>query len=230
MDFSIDIVIPTIGRREKLVNCLNSIFLSTRHIPVNLYIYFSVQEELDYIDSLIGYIEGIHLKMVQNYRVPDFWNNHLQNMKSDVMIYLNDDILTFDNTIQLIKDKLEELQTTDIMIGLSQANIPIEHAQHGAFGVVGKEFAERFIDRQVFCQDYDRFFCDKELWLRAKELGKFYFNPEIKIKHLHPSFGGTEDETHKNVRKYLAKDKETYRQRQAKGYLWGKNWGLVSDG
>ena len=76
----IDIVIPTLNRREKLVNCLNSIFISARHIPVNLYIYFSIQEELEYIKNLVGFVEGIHLKMVKDYRVPKFWNDHLKDI------------------------------------------------------------------------------------------------------------------------------------------------------
>ena len=87
---------------------------------------------------------------------------------------------------------------------------------------------EREVDRQVFCLDYDRFFCDKELWLRGKELDVFHFDPDIKIQHLHPAFGGKEDQTHKNVRKYLNKDKQTYRIRQEKNLLWGRSYELIN--
>lgn len=223
----IDIVIPSKGRVEKLTNCLNSIFMSARNTPINLYLYFSVTDELEYFKKFFQYIDEVKLKVVENYRVPDFWNGHMKETQSDVMMYLNDDVLLYDNTLELMKKKFEE-RGLDMVLGLSQANLPEDQALPGAFGVIGKEFMDRFPNREVFCKDYERFFIDKELMLFAQSVGQFHFDREIKIQHLHPLFGGKEDDTHKDVRKYIDKDRMTHRRRQALGYLWGKNFGLVN--
>ena len=223
----LDLVIPSLGRIDKLTATLNSIFLSSRDIPINLYIYFSDMVEWNHFQRQLCHIPEIHLALIDNYRVPNFWNAHLQKMVADMMIYLNDDVLLYNNTLELVINKFEELGT-DIVLGLSQSNLPEDQGLPGAFGIIGSKYADRFPNRQVFCPDYDRFHGDWELMQHAKSIGRFHFDRDIKIEHLHPAFGGKEDQTHRDVRRYLSKDKETFRQRQSKGFLWGNNFNLIN--
>jgi len=224
----IDLVIPSKGRIQKLEATLNSIFLSARHIPINLYLYFSIQSELDYFYTSFKNIDEIHLQLLDNYRVPDFWNAHLQKMIADVLITGNDDIEFFNDTIEkIIEIFSKDFPDLDGVLGLSQSNLPKEQALEGAFSVIGTKFANRFPNRQVFCPDYHRFRSDYELMQYAKSIGKFKFYRDIKIKHYHPAFGGREDETHRDVRKYLNIDKNTFQERQMKGWLWGCDFNLM---
>jgi len=178
----------------------------------------------------VGFVEGINLKMVKNYRVPSFWNDHLKDMRADAMMYLNDDVLLFDNTVELAIETFEkEFPDNDGVLGLSQANLPEGDTLEGAFGLIGTKFADRFPDRKAICPDYYRFYSDKELWLYSTEIGKFHYDPQIKIKHLHAAYyKDALDQTHLDVRKHLAKDKYTYNQRQSQKLLWGRNFDVIN--
>lgn len=226
----LDIVIPTLHRRKKLENCLNSIFLSAKNTKINIYVYFSDLKDLDFFNQQFSGIEEIHLDIIKEYRVPEFWNNHLAIMKADAMVYLNDDILMFEDTIDtIIKEFSKRFPDTDGVMGLRQANIPQDQAVEGAFGVIGRKYADRFKDRQVWCPDYYRFFADFELWRYAKYIGKFHFSIPSRIKHLHPLTDKTlEDSTHKAVRKWIHIDKNTFNKRKEQNLLWGRNFNLLT--
>ena len=80
-----------------------------------------------------------------------------------------------------------------------------------------------------FDGDYNRFFSDFELWKYAKYIGKFEFCITARIEHLHPCTNKAHaDQTHTDVRQFLARDKRTFQLRQAKGLLWGKNYELIT--
>lgn len=106
-------------------------------------------------------------------------------------------------------------------------NIPKDQALDSAFPAIGLKYTERFINKQVWCPEYKRFYGDRELGDYAKSIGKFYFAENARIVHLHPGFTGEPpDNTHNEVRKYLNKDRVTYFKRQQKSLLWGRDFQL----
>ena len=228
---TLDIVIPSKDRKKKLDACLNSLFHSVKDNDVTVYLYFSIKEEHDEYEKFFEQVPTVKIKWVENYRVPDFWNSHLHDTKADAICYINDDIIFFEDTITTIfKEFQEKFPDYDGVMGLRQANIPEDQAVEGAFGVIGLPYAKRFPSKQVFCPDYDRFFGDFELWRFAKTIDKFYFCTTARIQHMHPLGNrDLEDKTHKDVRRYLASDKQTFRLRKAKEYLWGKTWNLINE-
>ena len=224
----LDIVIPTLNRKEKLTNCLNSIFHSYKGQNITLHIYFSLKEEFNYWSNWFKESSlpiELHLLDVP-YRVPDFWNSHLQKMQSDALCYLNDDILLEDDTFEVIFEEFPKaFPDYDGVMGLRQANLPKDQTVEGAFGIIGSKYAERFPARQVWCPEYERFFGDWETWQMAKSIDKFYFCIPARIKHLHPiTDKALEDKTHHEVRKHLPKDKQTFKIRQSQGLLWGQQF------
>jgi hypothetical protein len=227
----LDIVIPTINRQTKLLQCLNSIFQNRVSDPVTVYIYFSVFEELLDIKSVFeGYEVPIKLLMVEDYKVPTFWNHHLKHMTADAMVCINDDVLfSVDTLPTLIEEYKKQFPDYDGIMGLNQSNIPTNQALQSAFTVIGSKYADRFPDRQVWAPDYNRLWADKELLDYADSIGRFYFSRKTNIIHLHPAFGGQEDQTHVAVRTYLAKDKFIYQTRKELGYLWGRNFKLLNE-
>jgi len=226
----LDIVIPTKNRKEKLDNCLNSVFHSVKDNLVNIWLYFSIQEELDYYKALFNNISNIHIEYLEFYRVPDFWNGHLQKTKADAICYLNDDVILFTDTIEtIIREFGEKYPDYDGVMGLRQANLPKDQTVEGAFGVIGRKYAERFPEKQVFCPDYDRFFSDWELWQYAKSINRFYFCSIARIEHLHPLGNkALEDDTHKDVRKWIKGDKKTFAIRKQRNLLWGDSFKLIN--
>lgn len=228
----LDCVLPSKWRKEKLDKCLNSIFHSVKNITdhdIHLYIYFSVQEEYQHYWNHFCAIGNIHLKFIEEYRVPDFWNSHLKSTGADAMLYLNDDVEVLPDTIRIIIREFEKrFPDGDGIMGINQKNLPRSQIVEAAFGVIGTKYAERFPNKQVFPLDYYRFFVDLEMCEYAKSINKFHFCEQAEIFHYHPAFGGTKDETHDDVRKYIKKDKETYDKRKALGYLWGRDFSTIN--
>ncbi len=229
----LDIVLPSKWRQEKLDKCLNSVFHSVSNIQdhdIQLYIYFSVQEEYQHYWNHFCAIGNIHLKFIEEYRVPDFWNSHLRSTGADAVCYINDDIEFYEDTARVILEEFpKKFPDYDGVMGLVQANLPQEQAVEGAFGVIGKKYSQRFPNQQVFCPDYDRFYGDWELWQYAKSIDKFYFCQQARIQHHHPITNkALEDETHKDVRLHLPKDRQTFQTRKGKGFLWGRSFDLIT--
>ena len=225
-DFKLAIVIPSLNRKEKLINCVESIKQAKRRFDVNLYLYFSTRKELAYFSNLFRGDDWIHCRLVKNYKTSTFWNKFLKTMKEDALLYANDDVLFFRDTIeQAITYMIRLYPDTDGLLGIRQSNLPDNQALKTAFGVIGKKFADRFPDRQVFCPEYFRFYGDQELYDFATKIGKFTFCHLLQIKHLHPAFNkGYIDDTHIDVRRYWENDKITYHSRRSKGLLWGINY------
>jgi glycosyltransferase involved in cell wall biosynthesis len=224
----LDICIPTLNRRDKLQICINSILRSAKSADIQLVIYFGMREELEYFKSIFSCIPNIQLIYLETYRVPNFWNNYLFTMTSDGLLYLNDDVQLFDNALEVILTEFpKHFPDYDGVMGICQANLDSTQALESAFGIIGRKYADRFPIRQVWAPCYDRFFCDRELWLYAKSINKFYFCEEARLNHYHPSLNHEwEDTTHNEVRKYLKQDKITFQKRQALGLLWGKSYQL----
>ena len=47
----IDVVIPTRKRKEKLINCLDSLIKARRNYDIDIYVYFNSQEDLNNLPS-----------------------------------------------------------------------------------------------------------------------------------------------------------------------------------
>ena len=130
----------------------------------------------------------------------------------------------YDTIDNIYKEYIEHFPDYDGIMGVNQSNLPPQNSK-AAFGIIGTKYADRFPNRQVWCPDYDRFYCDYEMYLYASKIGKFYFSEKTKLNHNHGAFAGeARDETHKEVRKYLETDRFMFNIRQNKKLLWGKTW------
>jgi len=174
-------------------------------------------------------VKEIHLETIKIFKVPEFWNSYLLNMKADAMMYLSDDVEFFQDTLEnAITEYEKHFPNFDGVLGLNQVNIPDSQALQSAFGIIGKNFINYFSNKQVWCPSYYRFYGDRELWLFAKSINKFKFCEEAKIFNNHPAFTGEIDYTHKEVRKYLRQDRIMYEKRQSKNLIWGKTFELIN--
>jgi len=226
----LDVVIPTLNRRDKLQVAINSIIRTAKNGNVKLSVFFSIPEEIKYWEPFFSGIENISLRYVDNYQVPLFWNTYLHEMQADALCYLNDDIELLNDTLDIILWEFpRRFPDYDGVMGLNQVNILDQNKVDAAFGVIGKKFAERFPYKQVWCPDYYRFYADSELQKFATELNRFYYCSDAKLFHYHPSLNPKwEDETHTIVRRWLSKDRKIYRARQEAGLLWGKSYRLIN--
>jgi len=228
----INIVIPTLHRPQKLLQCINSINLASLLIEEHrwfLYIYYSDVKDLENDDELYSQQRNIFVRLLDKpYNASEFWDDYLKEQHFDIFIYLNDDVIVESLFFKKIVDIMnKQYPNLDGVIGFRQANIPLEQTVKTAYGAIGEEFVERFPNRAVFMPAYRRFFLDKELELYAIKINKLYFD-EIKspqLIHLHPAFDKSQlDETHLDVRKYLREDNILFNRRKAKNLIWGENF------
>lgn len=227
-----DIVIPSKNRIEKLTFCLNSLFRSIGDFDnIYLALYLGTEEEVKHFSSLFQWVDDkISISYLAEYRVPTFWNSYLKNsLRGDAMLYCNDDVEFFDDTIREAFTAYESIfPDTDGVLGLNQCNITDINKVEAAFGIIGAKYADRFPNRQVYCPDFLRFHGDWEMWQYARYINRFYFASEARINHHHPCTGVPKDETHIAVRQYLQQDRSTFHKRQSLGLLWGRDWTLIN--
>ena len=223
-----DIVIPSHLRLTKLLRCVQSIEKAKKQYDVSLHIYFTQASELAEFKQ--KYNKEWVFYYITNYKKASvFWNKHLYTMKADIMVYLNDDVVVAENLIQKISGEIQaQCPDYDGVLGIFQSNLPKDHTLPTAFGVIGKKFAERFPNRQVFCPDYFRFFGDKELEIFASSINKLYYSKDLRLEHHHPAYSNGKDVTHRLVRKYLPEDRYTFQTRQNKKLLWGQDFTLIN--
>jgi hypothetical protein len=212
----VDVVIPTWRRPEKLGRCLASLERQT-HPGVRVH---AVEDT----DRLFAF--GI-------------WNRYLDTWvdgigHGDAFVYLCDDTELDPHCIENAAEELEcRWPDLDGMVGLHQSNIAGKGGWcRSAMAMVGRRFAERFPERQIMCPDYRRFHADSELGAFARSLGRFVYCEAASLIHYHPAHCKSEmDETHRAVRSAaeVARDKETWSLRQARGLLWGRSFERVRE-
>jgi len=225
----LDLVVPTLDREKKLINCIESILRFKSNYNITLYLYFSSYKEMEKIKKYYSF-DWINYKFTIYDRCSSFWNQHLLQMKSDAMCYLNDDVILLENTLEKIFEVFsKQFPDYDGVMGLNQTNLPQDQIVKSAFGVIGNKYADRFPKRQVFCPDYYRFYTDLELYLYSNKINKFYFDEQIGLVHHHPSHGYIADETHRTVRKYRPKDSQIFGIRNNRKLLWGESFELIGD-
>jgi hypothetical protein len=234
----IDIVIPTYHRREKLINCLGSIEQARTRLDCYsyIYVYYSDTEDYKRDNQCLRQYKNILPRLLEKpYKASTFWNDHLKESTADVMVYLNDDVILEINCLLRLNTAMDiYYPDTDGLIAITQDNIPEDQACKTAFGAIGTKFADRFPNRKVMCEDYERFYFDQELGEYAQKHNKLFHSMNRTIAplltHLHPAFfKDMMDETHSCNRIPLDKDKTTYNKRRKQKLLWGDNFTLINE-
>jgi len=229
----LDIVIPTYNRPLKLLKCVASIIDAMVAIPDHntyIYVYCSNQEDYEYTTNLFESLRSVLVRFLTvPYKAANFWNNHIATSSFDIMFYLNDDVLLHPacliNAIKAMETNFPDL---DGVIGLYQENLPETDTVKTAFGAIGDKFLSRFPNKKVFCEDYERFYLDKELELFSAKINRLILSKEASLIHCHPAYNALWDDfTHKDVRTHLAGDRLMFMKRQRKHLLWGENFTLL---
>ena len=203
----INIFISTLNREEKLKRCINSILVNT-HKDWDLKIISNIRRENILVNA----------------------NNFLAQADGDWHLGLSDDMELMPDTLSKLAEVGQKaFPDTDGAIGINQVNIA--NAPESGLIVIGRKFANRFPGRRVICEDYE-YFSDREQYLYMLLVGKFLYSPDVPVWHYHPAFYPEEmDATHIELRKDNPgeKDLEMFNVRQAKGWLWGRDFNRIKE-
>lgn len=215
----VNLIIPTYDRPLMLKDCIQSIVKST-------YEDKSIIVVIDGNRQMINELIDEPIAIIFNPQRKDWiWNMNraLNSFITDNIIYASDDIVFQPDCISIaVKAMQERFPDGDGLVAFKWTGV--ETVESPAFGIMGRKFIERFPNRAVFCPDYIHYASDSELKRFAMSIGKFYFCREAIITHKAPK-----DNTYRLAHEFRSEDARLYyKARPAKGYLWGKNFGLVT--
>jgi len=202
---TVEIVIPTYQREEKLCRLIKS-------ITANVYPEYKITV------------------------LPDHGRKHVfrlineQSMRSDADIFLgiSDDTVFEPTVIEHAAKSMEKcFPDTDGIIYMNWINLP--NVCKGAIAFVGKKFRKRFPNGFIYCPDYISLYADSELSNFAESISKLEFCSLTGLYHYHPAHYPEElDRTHELGRENMGNDSRMRRLRNEKGYLWGKDFKMIS--
>ncbi len=232
----IHIIVPTLKRKEKLLKMLGSVEQARKLLNCYSYVYVYYSDKEDFEKDSVGLKNyTIFTRLLDKpYKASQFWNDHIKENNADIYIYVNDDITMEINCLKRVVDLMnEKFPDLDGVVAISQENIPETQACPTAYGAIGTKFADRFPDRKVFCEDYERFYLDSELGTYAQKQGKLFHSMDKEIAplclHYHAAFfPDMKDTTHDDVRTHLRQDRITNNKRKTKQLLWGESFELIN--
>lgn len=222
----VNVIIPTYDRVNLIKKTIDSLLNSD--YP-ELKIWIIVDGNRNMIREIKNYCPNHDIKILHNKRRMDAvfsYNKVLFAIDNDgAILNATDDLVFYPKTISTAVNKLKKtFPDTDGVIGLNQYQDGNPKGRKYAFCLIGREFADRYPSRQIYCPDYIHFNSDRELGFHAKTVRKFCFLPESKIVHIR-----LPDRTTKLGRIVYVRDKAVYRERQARKILWGLNFKLISN-
>lgn len=213
----ISIVIPTRNRLEKLKRVLDS-------IPSLNYLHIIVvcDGDVNTYDFLVQHRKDVDSKLVPENKGAVYCRNLIAHHIQDGLLYATDDIVFMENSIQHAFEIFNKtFLDDDGVVGFVQEGNSFHPT---GVGLVGQKFLQRYPSKQLFCPQYFHFACQEIHDLCQKVGGKFVQDSQAKVFHYHPcNYPKEMDQTHKDARKFKAKDFSVIEYRKKHNLTWGYN-------
>lgn len=184
---SVSIIIPTLGRPEGLMRCLNSI------------------GKLDYPKNLVE----IHILDGEG-TVPQKVADGFQQSKGEYIIYAANDMEFLPDTLRIAiaADKSKGL------VAFHEGDVyPDEGNICTHFAIHRNLVAD--IGGEIFDTEFHHVGVDNLLWAKAKKMGRAIHSNEAKINHYHFSKGAANDEVYQKGWSKLQEDRELLKKKLA---------------
>ena len=224
----LDVVIPT-RNRPKQLHLLLQTLKAARTPTTTVWVFFDIPAEAnDFRVSNNWFDPWLNVRILQReFAPPTFWNDFLHLMTADAMVYLSDHCTVDVNCIKEIEHAFDKhFPHFDGVIGLHKSDLPASHVQ-SAFGAIGRKYADRFRNREVWCPDYKVFYCDTELGEYADSIGRFHYERKAMVTYYFPYTKANQDNTWHWSRRNKPLDIQTNKERRTRGLLWGRDFELV---
>ena len=226
----IDIVIPTLNRKEELTRCVESI-PEKPYYRINILV--ETKEEEAMYQELFG--NRVEVKLIEFTTIFECWNDFVMNTTTDVVLFLADDCVLLPECLSEAEKCLREKS----VVGLNVINYPDNWAlirENGSrmmyeFFLVDTWFFKKYFqDKKPFCPDYFQFWAEQEFCMFAESKDEFHFCTSAKIQHWHPDIHGEyalEIQLKRDKNKVI--DDITRELRNIDGLFWGENFGLIGE-
>lgn len=234
---TIDIVIPTLNRLEKLKRMLASVpkldWVKAKIVFDNDPIRHphekdrhSCPQQSQFIRSdwyrdeekrkVIGSIISMEM-----HRGSAACRNYITPLCMDGVLPATDDVVFRPGAFEkMLKQFNDTFPDDDGVLGIRQHN---EEKRFHPTGVclVGQQFLQRYPGKLLYYPRYFHF-AAQEIWWHAETVKRFAVTEEILLDHLHPGFMPEEmDETHKITASHRTLDHMVRNARKKAGSIWG---------
>lgn len=190
----VSIVIPSLGRPEKLQRLLDNIKVNTD------YPNYEVIVEYDSFEDRQG--------------CPKTLKKGVEKSTGELVMFLGNDCIPAKGFLEYAMIAMSQLPDGWGMVGLNDGihdgNKLVTH------WLISKKMLP-LLDGEFFCTEFEHCFCDNELIDRAKEMKRYIFAPLARIYHDNPIVvGGEQDEVLKIAydKARFEKDRQTYLKRK----------------
>jgi tetratricopeptide (TPR) repeat protein len=159
----VSIVIPTLGREDKLLRLLSKIKENANYPD------YEVIVEPDSFDNRQG--------------VPTLVKRGVEKAKGDLIMYLGNDCIPEKNfLLYAVLKMMRDFPDMDGLVGLNDGYWTSEFATHW---LASKKLLP-LLDGEFFHTGYHHLGCDNELTERTRQMGKFVWCEEARVYHDHP--------------------------------------------
>ncbi len=218
----ISVLLPSMGRPDRLVSCVEQIFDTTQDHDVEVVVVIECDKESGPALRDSESLAGKPLKIIERpfHRGPVVgWNQALDNARPDAEAFIlaADDVVWLPGWLDAALAALETLPDHDGMVGFNDSFL--DGSEHATHYLVTRQFLIEHLGG-VMAVPYYRHYCvDMENGARAVRVGRYVWAQDAVIDHHHYSYGKMEmDHTNKLGVSWNTADLKMFYTRQAMGF------------
>lgn len=203
----VSIVIPTHGRAEQAVKCINQLFETVKGHEVEVIVCSD--------DTMI---EDDRIKMVVTEgKAIEGWNKGLTQATGDAIVLAADDLWFTPGWLDAALKGLLGLPEHSGLVGFNDG--ATKGKNFATHYLMTRDYIERFNGGVLACPAYQHNFIDVEASARAQLAGRYHYAEDAIVEHRHYLWGKADkDETYQLTEGTFLPDQETFRQRAAAGF------------
>jgi GT2 family glycosyltransferase len=217
----ISIVIPTMYRKELVMECLRRIHSTT--ILLNIEYIFVVDEDIESAKMLIEYgqdnsLNGHVLFRTKRMGRHKAWNDGMRLSTGDYFVHMGDDGMVQGDWLNIAREAHRDKLGGYGMVAFNDLNLD-GNTQVGTHVLFDRKFCKDVLGGVMLVPHYKSFCPDLEFNERAKRAGKYYWCQNAIIEHMHSSNGKREISLYENDKVVdWEYDQNLYQQRLASGF------------
>jgi len=198
----VSIVIPSIGRAEKLLRCIEQLYRVTDDFECVVVVEDEDKQTTDAMQEAKGKYSG--LVVVNNARRRGCvycWNLGAKHASGDAFIPCADDVWFHEGWKEAALKALEKLNWSGL-VGLNNGT-GRTHKYFDDFYLATRDYCVDYQGGVLCCPHYKYICTDKEACLVAQRNNKYTYAEDAVLEHLHWRFGKSElDETYQLKTRY----------------------------